>query len=91
MVSVTLAVALLPALSTPVPDTTFVLLVDHGLATSVSDAGRKIQQGAVRLDEARFSELRWSPIHSMDTVVTVGRKAFRLKVIADGSHQSRIT
>jgi tyrosyl-tRNA synthetase len=58
------------------------LLVDHGLATSVSDAGRKIQQGAVRLDGARFSELRWSPIHNMDTVVTVGRKAFRLKVIA---------
>lgn len=28
----------------------------------------------------KFAELRWSPTQAMDVVVTVGRKAFRLKV-----------
>ena len=58
------------------------LLVDQGLATSMSEAGRKIQQGAVRLGGEKFLQARWSPVDPQEVVVSVGRKAFRLKVIA---------
>ena len=58
------------------------LLVEQGLAASASEAGRKIQQGGVRIDGEKFTTPRWSPDRRMDVVVAVGRKAFRLIVTA---------
>jgi tyrosyl-tRNA synthetase len=55
------------------------VLVDAGLATSTSDAGRKIQQGGVRLNGERISSLRASVAPSdLPKVLQAGRHAVRL-------------
>jgi tyrosyl-tRNA synthetase len=55
------------------------ILVDAGLAASASDAGRKIQQGGVRLAGERVADpkLRLDP-SSLPVVLQVGRHAVRL-------------
>lgn len=55
------------------------LLVEAGLATSASDAGRKIEQGAVKLAGAKVSDprLRLGPA-DLPLVVQAGRHAVRL-------------
>jgi tyrosyl-tRNA synthetase len=59
------------------------ILIDAGLATSSSDAGRKIQQGGVRLNGERVSDLhaRLSPA-DLPLIVQAGRHAVRLVLLA---------
>ena len=55
------------------------LLVDAGFAMSMSDAGRKIQQGGVRLNGERVTDARERvPSSSLPVVLQVGRHAVRL-------------
>jgi len=55
------------------------LLVDTGFAMSMSDAGRKIQQGGVRLNGERVTDARQRvPSSSLPVVLQVGRHAVRL-------------
>ena len=68
------------AIETP-PRTLERLLVDQGYAASGSDAGRKIKQGGVRLNGARFTTERWPLAEPGEHVVEVGRRAFRLRVV----------
>ena len=58
------------------------LLVQVGLASSGSDATRKIQQGAVKLNGEKFSSLR-TPVDEREPfIVQVGRRAVRLIIAA---------
>jgi tyrosyl-tRNA synthetase len=55
------------------------VLVDAGLATSTSDAGRKIQQGGVRLAGERCADVsRRLTARELPLVLQVGRHAVRL-------------
>ena len=55
------------------------ILVVAGLASSASDAGRKIQQGGVRLNGERVTDARLSVSHSsLPLVLQAGRNAVRL-------------
>jgi tyrosyl-tRNA synthetase len=59
------------------------ILVDAGLAPSTSDAGRKIQQGGVRVDGDRASDIRARiERRRLPVILQVGRHAVRL-VAAD--------
>jgi tyrosyl-tRNA synthetase len=55
------------------------LMCDAGLATSTSEAARKVQQGAVRLDGARVTDprARLTPA-TLPGVLQVGRRVVRL-------------
>ena len=57
------------------------VICDVGLATSTSEASRKVQQGAVRLDGARVTDpqLRLAAA-TLPTVLQVGRRVVRLVV-----------
>jgi tyrosyl-tRNA synthetase len=59
------------------------ILIDAELATSSSDAGRKIQQGGVRLNGERVTDLhaRLSPA-DLPIIVQAGRHAVRLVLLA---------
>jgi tyrosyl-tRNA synthetase len=56
------------------------VLVDLGLASSASEAGRKIQQGGVKIDGARVTEVthRLEPRH-LPLIVQVSRHVVRVK------------
>ena len=55
------------------------LLVDAGLASSASDAGRRIQQGGVRVDEQKISDVRHRVTpDQLPLTVRSGRHAVRL-------------
>ena len=55
------------------------LMVDAGLATSTSEAGRKIQQGGVRLAGTRITDARHRVQPSdLPSVLQVGRHAVQL-------------
>ncbi|HET7617444.1 MAG TPA: tyrosine--tRNA ligase [Vicinamibacterales bacterium] len=56
------------------------ILTEHGYAESGSDAGRKIKQGAVKLDGEKFQTGQWRLSEPGSFVVEVGRRAFRLVV-----------
>ena len=60
------------------------VLVDVGLASSTSDAGRKIQQGGVRLGGERCDDIsrRLTP-QDLPLVLQVGRHAVRLVTAPD--------
>jgi hypothetical protein len=57
------------------------LLVDAGLASSGSDASRKVQQGAVRIDGEKFTAVRARLDRSEPFVLQVGRHVRRVVVI----------
>ncbi len=57
------------------------LIVDAGLATSGSDASRKVQQGAVRIDGEKFTTVRARLDRSEPFVLQVGRHVRRVVVI----------
>lgn len=57
------------------------LLVLSGNAASSSEASRKIQQGAVRVDRVKVGDIRWSLTSAPDAfVLEVGRRAVRVLV-----------
>jgi len=57
------------------------LLVAAGLATSASDATRKIQQGGVRVDREKVTDIkaRLTPAQS-EVLLQVGRRALRVRL-----------
>ena len=57
------------------------LLVAAGLATSASDATRKIQQGGVRVDREKVTDIktRLAPTQT-DVLLQVGRRALRVRL-----------
>ncbi len=57
------------------------LLADHGYAASGSDAARKVKQGGVKRDGARFTTSQWHLSEPGEYVIEVGRRAFRLRVV----------
>jgi tyrosyl-tRNA synthetase len=59
------------------------LVVQAGLASSSSDASRKIQQGGVRLDGARVESIT-QRIQPGSMVLEVGRRAVRVNVKPEG-------
>jgi tyrosyl-tRNA synthetase len=55
------------------------LLVDAGLAPSTSDAGRRIQQGGVRVDDQKISDVKYRVTpDQLPLTVRTGRHAVRL-------------
>ena len=57
------------------------VLLESGLAQSGSDAGRKVQQGAVRIDGEKFTHVR-APIDRRDAfLLQVGRHICRVVVV----------
>jgi tyrosyl-tRNA synthetase len=55
------------------------VIVEAGLATSGSEASRKIQQGGVKLNRAKVSDARHRvPGDAFPIVVEVGRRAVRV-------------
>jgi tyrosyl-tRNA synthetase len=55
------------------------LITQAGLATSASEASRKIQQGGVRIDRERTTDIRMRvPASRKSLVLEVGRKAVRV-------------
>jgi tyrosyl-tRNA synthetase len=59
------------------------VLVDAGLASSTSDAGRKIQQGGVRIDGEKMSDLKARlTAERSEFVLQVGRSAVRVRVVS---------
>jgi tyrosyl-tRNA synthetase len=59
------------------------LVVEAGLASSASDASRKIQQGGVRLDGARV-ESSTQRVQPGSMVLEVGRRAVRVNLKSEG-------
>ena len=60
------------------------LLVDAGLASSTSEAGRKIQQGGVKIAGEKVGDLKARvPKSSLPVVVQAGRHAVRLIVVRE--------
>jgi tyrosyl-tRNA synthetase len=58
------------------------LLVAAGLATSASDATRKIQQGAVKVDRVKVTDIKFrlgAERQEQDFVLEVGRRAVRIR------------
>jgi len=56
------------------------LLVAAGLATSASDATRKIQQGAVKVDRAKVTDIKCRiEAERQEFVLEVGRRAVRIR------------
>ena len=56
------------------------LIVAAGLATSTSDATRKIQQSAVKIDRAKVTDIKFRPDFSKGPVILeVGRKAVQIR------------
>jgi tyrosyl-tRNA synthetase len=74
----------LPEVSIAVPSqgmTLARLVVDVGFATSASEASRKIQQGGVRVDRQRVTDLRQRFVGTEGTVVLeAGRRAVRVRL-----------
>jgi tyrosyl-tRNA synthetase len=66
-----------------VPRTLERVLADKGFAESGSDAARKIKQGAVKVNGQRFTVPQWHLTSPGEYIVEVGRRAFKLRVIAD--------
>jgi tyrosyl-tRNA synthetase len=60
------------------------LIVDAGLASSGSDASRKVQQGAVRIDGEKFTAARARLDRSEPFLLQVGRHVRRVVVIRAG-------
>ena len=59
------------------------VIVDAGLAASVSEAGRKVQQGGVKIDRARVSDARSRCDASRPSfLLEVGRRAVRIELRA---------
>jgi tyrosyl-tRNA synthetase len=54
------------------------LVVEAGLAASTSEAGRKIQQGGVKIDRERVSDPKSRVPTADDIVLEVGRRAVRV-------------
>ena len=55
------------------------VLVDAGLAASASDAGRRIQQGGVKLDGQKVEDVRYRVApYGLPVVLQTGRHAVRL-------------
>jgi tyrosyl-tRNA synthetase len=60
-------------------------LVAAGLASSVSDAQRKIKAGSVRIDGERRDQLiYWAPSNEPEILIQVGKASKRVKFGADG-------
>jgi ribosomal protein S4 len=60
------------------------LLLECGLAKSGSDATRKVQQGAVRVNGEKFTSVR-TPVECADTfLLQVGRQMLRIVVVTAG-------
>jgi ribosomal protein S4 len=57
------------------------LLLETGLAQSGSEATRKVQQGAVRIDGEKFMRPRTPVDRHEPFTLQVGRRAFRIVVI----------
>jgi tyrosyl-tRNA synthetase len=57
------------------------LLLETGFAESGSDATRKIQQGAVKMDGQKFTETRTTVDRSEPFVLQVGRRVARIIVV----------
>jgi tyrosyl-tRNA synthetase len=58
------------------------LLLETGMAQSGSDATRKIQQGAVRIDGERFTQVRTAVDRQEPFMLQVGRRVNRIVVIS---------
>jgi tyrosyl-tRNA synthetase len=58
------------------------LLLECGLAQSASDAGRKVQQGAVRIEGEKFTQPRAVVERTDPFVLQVGRQVVRVVVLA---------
>jgi len=55
------------------------VLVDAGLATSTSEAGRKIQQGGVKLNAVKIADIKHRvTVNDLPAVLQAGRQAVRL-------------
>jgi tyrosyl-tRNA synthetase len=77
-----LAVESLPTVDVAVPDGTIALsrlVVEAGLASSTSEAARKVQQGGVRVDRERATDARARIAASRGAVILeVGRRSVRV-------------
>jgi tyrosyl-tRNA synthetase len=62
------------------------ILAEEGYADSGSDAGRKIKQGAVKINGEKFQTGQWRLSEPGSFVVEVGRRAFRLVVEGGGEN-----
>jgi tyrosyl-tRNA synthetase len=58
------------------------LLLETGMARSGSDATRKVQQGAVRIDGEKFTQVRTAVDRQEPFVLQVGRRIIRIVVIS---------
>ena len=58
------------------------LLLETGMAQSGSDATRKVQQGAVRIDGAKFTQVRTAVDRQEPFLLQVGRRVCRVIVIS---------
>jgi tyrosyl-tRNA synthetase len=58
------------------------LLLETGLAQSGSDASRKVQQGAVRIDGEKFTQPRTPVDRREPFVLQVGRHVYRIVVVS---------
>ena len=58
------------------------LLLETGLAQSGSDATRKVQQGAVRIDGEKFTQVRTAVDRQESFLLQVGRRVCRIMVIS---------
>jgi tyrosyl-tRNA synthetase len=80
-----LATDALPEVRVTVPGASIALsrlLVDAGLATSASDASRKVQQGGVKVDRQKVSDPRTRlPVSQGEVVLEAGRRAVRVVLV----------
>jgi tyrosyl-tRNA synthetase len=74
----------LPSITVPLTDpsiTVAKLMVATGLAASTSDATRKIQQGGVRVDRGKVTDIKARLEHTEDEILMqVGRRAVRVRL-----------
>jgi tyrosyl-tRNA synthetase len=80
-----LEVATLPVIAVPVPGEGWKslarVMVDAALATSTSEASRKIQQGGVKVDQQKVTDVRARcDVTRPAFVLEVGRKAVRIQL-----------
>jgi len=76
----------LPELSVTVADGSIGLsrlVVEAGLAVSASEATRKIQQGGVKVDREKVTDIKCRvPARETPVILEVGRRALRIRLVA---------
>jgi len=62
------------------------VIVDAGMASSTSEATRKVQQGGVKLNRARVTDSRLR-CEAGSLLLEVGRRAVRIELRSSGAHR----